>query len=67
MRFKAGRFEIDVWEHGSPIWCIIYIDGQEVRQVEALDLPDLAHVIDRARAVSRQKLAMQGRREERDL
>ncbi len=51
---KAGEFEIDVWQGGWPIWCVISRQGERLTQVDARHLPDLAYAVERARIEARE-------------
>ena len=49
---KAGRFAINIWERGSPIWCQLYADDEEILAgIDSRELDDLEYVIKKARKV----------------
>lgn len=46
---SAGKFELEAWTDGSPLWVKVRIEGQEVERafLEVEDLPDLIHAAQR--------------------
>lgn len=55
MIFRAGSFEVNVWEGGHPIWVRISYEGAELMKgIDARHLPDIAYAIERARIHARE-------------
>lgn len=55
----VGCCKIYVSQGGSPVWVTITIKGQQL-QVNATELPDIAHAIERARAMARVEMRRVG-------
>jgi hypothetical protein len=57
LEFKAGRFEIEAWTNGHPMWSKITYEGKEVLHgLHHNELRDLAYVIERMTAAIRREL-----------
>jgi hypothetical protein len=48
MSIKAGKFDIDLWLSGYPIWATLTVDGDHQFQFLADDLDDLQHIAAKA-------------------
>jgi hypothetical protein len=44
----AGKFSINVWRGGHPVWCVLSYDGQEIAQLHHSDLRDLRYAVKQA-------------------
>jgi hypothetical protein len=57
---SAGKFKIDVWRGGYPVWCDLTLDGRWVGKVSHSELRDLAHAVEQAMREARQELRRMG-------
>lgn len=46
MKATYGKFEVDVWEGGHPVWCYLEINGDTIR-IDHRDLRDLEYAVRR--------------------
>lgn len=45
----GGKFTINVWQGGYPVWCELLYEGEKIKQFDSYELRDLEFACERAR------------------